>query len=182
MSTLIPTHLQGYAAAVATESARRRVLTLHSSGGGSWFTVEYYGDVDEDHGVIIDVEGVPALVMVRAVDTGERFVLYDAGRHGFLPMFAEHHDVDVLNSRTVDKRVLGADGEAEFQVRIDLVDGIDWALESDRFRGEDGQVRLRNGETVDDRRLRADGFDAVAITLTGRRGTAQLVIAEGDLD
>lgn len=182
MSALIPTHLQGHAAAVASDSERRRVLTLHSSGGGSWFTVEYYGDVDEDDGVIVDVEGVPALLMVRAVDTGERFVLYDAGRHGFLPMFAEHHDVDVLNSRTVNKPFLSADGTAEFQVRIDLVDGIDWALESDRFRGDDGAVRLRNGETVDEARLRADGFDAVAITLTGRCGTAQIVVAEGDLD
>ena len=182
MSALIPTHLQGYAATVATEAERRRVLTLHSSSGGSWFTVEYYGDVDEDDGVIVDVEGVPALVMVRAVDTGERFVLYDAGRHGFLPMFAEHHDVDVLNSRTVDKPYRAETGADRFEIRIEVQDRIDWDIEADRFRDDDGVVRQRNGDGVDDARLRADGFAAVAVTVTCPEGVDRLIVAEGDLE
>lgn len=182
MSTLIPTHLRGWASADDQPADRCRSFRLRSSAGGTWFTVEFYGDLLDEDGLIVDVEGVPALVMATAVDTGERLVIFDGGRHGYWPMFAEIHDADVLNSRTVDKPYRADTGADRFEIRIEVQDRIDWDIEADRFRDDDGVVRQRNGEGVDDTRLRADGFAALAVTVTCAEGVDRLIVAEGDLE
>jgi len=174
MKVLIPTHLPAYSIASETESGRR--FELRSSKGGEVFTVTYFGEIMVEHGLIVGGD-VPALVLARAVDTGEEVVLFDGGRHGYDAMFVDEFDSGVLDARRADTP-FGLDGCTEFAVEVEVFDNIDWDEEEDDVRDDDGTLRLITGEEISSERLRADGYDALGVTITTPDGTRIDIVAE----
>lgn len=139
-------------------------------------SIRYSGSILEEYGLIVDHEQ-PSLVVARAVDTGEEIVLFDAARHGYDAMFVEEYDSDELAERVADT-LLERDGVAVFEVEIAVVDNIDWDDEEDDFRDEEGVLRLISGEEISAERLRADGFDALGITVVSPDGIRDEVVSE----
>ena len=174
MNLLIPTHLPANSIASATESGRR--FDLRSSKGGAAFTVSYFGEIMAEHGLIVGDE-VPALVVARAVDTGEEVVLFDGGRHGYDAMFVDEYDSGNLDERRADT-LFDLGGCTEFAVEVEVFDNIDWDEEEDELRDEEGVLRLITGEEISSERLRADGYDALGITITNPDGTRIDIVAE----
>ncbi|NQD41591.1 hypothetical protein [Glutamicibacter halophytocola] len=96
-----------------------------------------------EHGLIVGDE-VPALVVTRAVDTGEEVVLFDGGRHGYNAMFVDEYDPGDLEARQAETPFeLG--GCTEFAVEVEVFDNIDWDEEEDELRDEEGVLRLVTG-------------------------------------
>lgn len=161
VSALIPTHLAGHVIPLETEHGRRFVL--RSSAGGTLFETRYSGELLPEHGLIVGA-AAPSLVVARALDTGEEVVVFDGGRHGYDAMFAEEHDPESLAARRPDT-VLERDGHSAFAVEVTVMDNIDWDDEADDFRDEAGVLRLITGEEISAERLRADGYDALGVTV-----------------
>lgn len=176
MTVLTPTHLAGHVLAIDSDEDIVRAFALRSAEGGRRFEIRYSGSILEEYGLIVDHEQ-PSLVVARAVDTGEEIVLFDAARHGYDAMFVEEYDSDELAERVADT-LLERDGVAVFEVEIAVVDNIDWDDEEDDFRDEEGVLRLISGEEISAERLRADGFDALGITVVSPDGIRYEVVSE----
>lgn len=176
MTVLTPTHLAGHVVAIDSDEDIVRAFALRSAEGGRRFEIRYSGSILEEYGLIVDHEQ-PSLVVARAVDTGEEIVLFDAARHGYDAMFVEEYDSDELAERVADT-LLERDGVAVFEVEIAVVDNIDWDDEEDDFRDEEGVLRLISGEEISAERLRADGFDALGITVVSPDGIRYEVVSE----
>lgn len=176
MTVLTPTHLAGHVLAIDSDEDIVRAFALRSAEGGRRFEIRYSGSILEEYGLIVDHEQ-PSLVVARAVDTGEEIVLFDAARHGYDAMFVEEYDSDELAERVADT-LLERDGVAVFEVEIAVVDNIDWDDEEDDFRDEEGVLRLISGEEISAERLRADGFDALGITVVSPDGIRDEVVSE----
>lgn len=174
MNVLIPTHLPAHSIASEMDFGRR--FELRSSKGGEAFTVSYFGEILAEHGLIVGGD-VPALVLARAVETGEEVVLFDGGRHGYDAMFVDEIDSGVLGARRADTP-FELDGCTEFAVEVEVFDNIDWDEEEDDFRDEDGALRLITGEEISSERLRSDGYDVLGVTITKPDGTRIDIVAE----
>lgn len=176
MQPLIPSHLVGHVTTIATDDDLTRGFALRSSAGGDRFTVSYAGTWLPEHGLIAGVD-YPSLVIARAVDTDEEIVIFDLARHGYDAMFVDEHDPAVLDARRAETHVtLG--GTSEFAVEIHVIDNIDWDDEEADFRDEDGEIRLITGEAISAERLRADGFDALGVTLVAADGQRFAIVEE----
>ena len=176
MTVLTPTHLAGHVLAIDSDEDIVRAFALRSAEGGRRFEIRYSGSILEEYGLIVDHEQ-PSLVVARAVDTGEEIVLFDAARHGYDAMIVEEYDSDEMAERVADT-LLERDGVAVFEVEIAVVDNIDWDDEEDDFRDEEGVLRLISGEEISAERLRADGFDALGITVVSPDGIRYEVVSE----
>lgn len=78
----VPSHLVGHAVPVDAHLPGTRRFELRSSAGGSQFSVSYAGELWAEYNLIVEADALPALVVAVAVDTGERVVVFDGGRHG----------------------------------------------------------------------------------------------------
>lgn len=174
MNLLIPTHLPAHTIVSATDSGRR--FELRSSEGGAAFTVSYFGEIMAENGLIVGDE-VPALVLARAVDTGQEVVLFDGGRHGYDAMFVDEYDSGEQDARHAD-RLFDLGGCTEFAVEVEVFDNIDWDEEEDDFRDDEGVLRLVTGEEISSERLRADGYDALGVTIITPDGTRVDIVTE----
>lgn len=176
MTVPIPTHLAGRVVPIASERDDGRSFALRSSNGGDRFELRYSGRWLPEHGMIVG-DVTPLLVVARAIGTGEDLVAFDGGRHGYDAMFADEHDPDVLRSRRAD-RLLELDGRTAFAVEVHVFDFIDWDLEADDMRDDDGALRLTSGEVIDVERLRADGFSWLCIDVVTPDGVRHRVVDE----
>ena len=87
----IPTWLEGH----VKEQAQKRLptVTLCSSAGNELLEVWYYGELftvkGEPQPYIIDGDEAPGLVAARDPESGETFVIFDNGRHGYNNLFCD---------------------------------------------------------------------------------------------
>ena len=94
MTEKYPTWLIGH----VKEWAEKRLPTviLCSTTGNELLEVWYYGDLltvkGEPQSYIIDSDEAPGLVTARDPESGEEFVIFDGGRHGYDNMFCDEHD------------------------------------------------------------------------------------------
>ena len=94
MTEKYPTWLAGH---VKTwEEKRLPTVTLCSTTGNELLEVWYYGDLltvnGEPQPYIADSDEAPGLVAARDPESGEEFVIFDGGRHGYDNMFCDEHD------------------------------------------------------------------------------------------
>ena len=79
---------------------RLTTVTLCSTSGNEWLEVWYYGDLltinGESQLYIVPSYFAPELVAARDPESGEEFVVFDGGRHGYDNMFCDEHDLDDL--------------------------------------------------------------------------------------
>ena len=98
MTEKYPTWLIGH----VKEWAEKRLPTviLCSTTGNELLEVWYYGDLltvkGEPQSYIIDSDEAPGLVTARDPESGEEFVIFDGGRHGYDNMFCDEHDPSEL--------------------------------------------------------------------------------------
>ena len=94
MTEKYPTWLIGH----VKEWAEKRLptVTLCSTTGSELLEVWYYGDLltvkGEPQSYIVDSDEAPGLVTARDPESGEEFVIFDGGRHGYDNLFCDEHD------------------------------------------------------------------------------------------
>ena len=127
---------------------RLTTVTLCSTSGNEWLEVWYYGDLltinGESQLYIVPSYFAPELVAARDPESGEEFVVFDGGRHGYDNMFCDEHDLDELERRTLKRYEIPAS-----KLILELGYSIDYEDEKEDFQlNEDGMVALINGERM----------------------------------
>lgn len=159
---------------------RLTTLTLCSTSGNEWLEVWYYGDLLTINGepqlYIVPSYFAPELVTARDPESGEEFVVFDGGRHGYDNMFCDEHDLDELERRTLKRYEIPAS-----KLILELGYSIDYEDEKEDFQvNEDGMVALINGERMPWEQVKRDGIDYIALYYVNEEGK-QVQILDNEL-
>ena len=68
-----------------------------------WMTGESDIDAGEPQSYIVDGDEVPGLVAARDPESGEEFVIFDGGRHGYDNMFCDEYNPAELEDRPLKR-------------------------------------------------------------------------------
>ncbi len=164
-----PTWLEGHIKASLEEKS---MVTLCSSTGNEWLEVWYYGELftiaGEAQPYIVDSDEAPALVVAHDRDTGENFVIFDGGRHGYDNMFCDEHDLVTLENRSLKPYEMPVS-----KLLLTLGYSIDYEDEKDSFDiDERGMVTLINGKAIPWAQVKRDGIDYIALFCVDEKGKA----------
>lgn len=159
---------------------RLTTVTLCSTSGNEWLEVWYYGDLLTINGepqlYIVPSYFAPELVTARDPESGEEFVVFDGGRHGYDNMFCDEHDLDELERRTLRRYEIPAS-----KLILELGYSIDYEDEKEDFQvNEDGMVALINGERMPWEQVKRDGIDYIALYYVNEEGK-QVQILDNEL-
>lgn len=159
---------------------RLTTVTLCSTSGNEWLEVWYYGDLLTINGepqlYIVLSYFAPELVAARDPESGEEFVVFDGGRHGYDNMFCDEHDLDELERRTLKRYEIPAS-----KLILELGYSIDYEDEKEDFQvNEDGMVALINGERMPWEQVKRDGIDYIALYYVNEEGK-QVQILDNEL-
>ena len=105
MTEKYPTWLIGH----VKEWAEKRLptVTLCSAAGNELLEVWYYGNLltvkGEPQSYIADGDEAPGLVAGRDPESGEEFVIFDGGRHGYDNLFCDEQDPAELEHRPLKR-------------------------------------------------------------------------------
>lgn len=159
---------------------RLTTVTLCSTSGNEWLEVWYYGDLLTINGepqlYIVPSYFAPELVAARDPESGEEFVVFDGGRHGYDNMFCDEHNLDELERRTLKRYEIPAS-----KLILELGYSIDYEDEKEDFQvNEDGMVALINGERMPWEQVKRDGIDYIALYYVNEEGK-QVQILDNEL-
>lgn len=159
---------------------RLTTVTLCSATGNELLEVWYYGDLLTINGepqlYIVPSYFAPELVAARDPESGEEFVVFDGGRHGYDNMFCDEHDLDELERRTLKRYEIPAS-----KLILELGYSIDYEDEKEDFQvNEDGMVALINGERMPWEQVKRDGIDYIALYYVNEEGK-QVQILDNEL-
>lgn len=159
---------------------RLTTVTLCSTSGNEWLEVWYYGDLLTINGepqlYIVPSYFAPELVAARDPESGEEFVVFDGGRHGYDNMFCDEHDLDELERRTLKRYEIPAS-----KLILELGYSIDYEDEKEDFQvNEDGMVALINGERMPWEQVKRDGIDYIVLYYVNEEGK-QVQILDNEL-
>ena len=161
------------------EWAEKRLptVTLCSTTGNELLEVWYYGDLLTVKGqsYLVGGEEIPGLVAARDPKSGEQFVIFDGGRHGYDNMFCEEHDPDQLEHRTLKKYDIPPS-----KLILELGYSTDYDDEKEYWDiDEAGTVELINGGRIPWEQVKRDGIDYIALYYLNHRGKrVQILDAE----
>ena len=149
---------------------RLTTVTLCSTSGNERLEVWYYGDLLTINGepqlYIVPSYFAPELVTARDPESGEEFVIFDGGRHGYDNMFCDEHDTDELERRTLKRYEIHAS-----KLVLELGYSIDYEDEKEIFDvDKDGMVELINGERMSWEQVKRDGIDYIALYYVNEEG------------
>ncbi len=173
----IPTWLEGH----VKEQTQKRLptVTLCSSAGNELLEVWYYGELftvkGEPQPYIVDGDEAPGLVAARDPASGEEFVIFDAGRHGYDNMFCDEHDPSELEHRSLKRYEIPAS-----KLVLELGYSVDYEDEKEDFEPDEADtVELINGERMPWEQVKRDGIDYIALYYVNERGKpVQILDAE----
>ena len=173
----IPTWLEGH----VKERTQKRlpIVTLCSSAGNELLEVWYYGDLltvkGESQFYIIDGGEAPGLVAARDPESGEEFVIFDGGRHGYNNLFCDEHDPAELEHRPLKRYEIPA-----AKLVLELGYNIDYEDEKEDFGVDEADtVELINGERMPWEQVKRDGIDYIALYYVNENGKrVQILDAE----
>ena len=159
---------------------RLTTVTLCSTSGNEWLEVWYYGDLLTINGepqlYIVPSYFAPELVTARDPESGEEFVVFDGGRHGYDNMFCDEHDLDELERRTLKRYEIPAS-----KLILELGYSIDYEDEKEDFEvDESDTVELINGERMSWEQVKKDGIDYIALYYVNEEGK-QVQILDNEL-
>ena len=107
----------------------------------------------------MDSDEAPALVVARDRDTGENFVIFDGGRHGYNNMFCDEHDRVALENRSLKPYEMPAS-----KLVVALGYSIDYEDEKETFEVDEyGMVKVINGKAISWAQVKRDGIDYIAL-------------------
>ena len=168
MTEKYPTWLIGH----VKEWAEKRLPTviLCSTTGNELLEVWYYGDLltvkGEPQSYIIDSDEAPGLVTARDPESGEEFVIFDGGRHGYDNMFCDEHDPSELEHRPLKRYEIPAS-----KLVLELGYSIDYEDEKENFEPDEADtVELINGERMPWEQAKRDGIDYIALYYVNEKG------------
>ncbi len=177
-SSRYPTWLEGH----VKEWTQKRLptVTLCSSTGNELLEVWYYGELltlnEEPQLYIVPTYFAPELVTARDPESGEEFVIFDHGRHGYDNLFCYEQDTDALKSRSLRRYDIPAS-----RLVLELGYSIDYEDEKEDFEpDENGNVELINGERMPWEQVKRDGIDYIALSYVDERGK-QVQILDAEL-
>ena len=174
----IPTWLEGH----VKEQTQKRLptVTLCSSAGNELLEVWYYGELftvkGEPQPYIVDGgDEAPGLVAARDPASGEEFVIFDAGRHGYDNMFCDEHDPSELEHRSLKRYEIPAS-----KLVLELGYSVDYEDEKETFDPDEADtVELINGERIPWEQVKRDGIDYIALYYVNEKGKpVQILDAE----
>lgn len=174
----IPTWLEGH----VKERKQKRLptVTLCSSAGNELLEVWYYGELltvkGESQSYIIDRGETPGLVAARDPESGEEFVIFDGGQHGYDNMFCDEHNPAQLAHRPLQRYEIPAS-----KLVLELGYNIDYEDEKESFEVDEADtVELVNGERMPWEQVKRDGIDYIALYYVNDKGK-QLQILDAEL-
>ena len=132
-----PSWLEGH----VKEWAQKRLptVTLSSTTGNELLEVWYYGDLltvkGEPQFYIIDSDEAPGLVAARDPESGEEFVIFDGGRHGYDNMFCDEHDPAELKNRPLKRYEIPAS-----KLVLELGYSVDYEDEKEDFEPDEADT------------------------------------------
>ena len=159
---------------------RLTTVTLCSTSGNERLEVWYYGDLLTINGepqlYIVPSYFAPELVTARDPESGEEFIVFDGGRHGYDNMFCDEHDLDELERRTLKRYEIPAS-----KLILELGYSIDYEDEKEDFEvDESDTVELINGERMSWEQVKRDGIDYIALYYVNEEGK-QVQILDNEL-
>ena len=164
------------------EWAKKRLITvtLCSATGNELLEVWDYGDLLTINGepqlYIVPSYFAPELVTARDPESGEEFVVFDGGRHGYDNMFCDEYDLDELERRTLKQYEIPAS-----KLILELGYSIDYEDEKEDFEvDESDTVELINGERMSWEQVKRDGIDYIALYYVNEEGK-QVQILDNEL-
>ena len=173
-----PTWLEGH----VKEWAQKRLptVTLCSSTGNELLEVWYYGDLravkGEPQPYIVDGGEAPGLVAARDPESGEEFVIFDGGRHGYDNLFCDEQDPAALERRNLRRYDIPAS-----RLVLELGYSIDYEDEKEDFEpDENDTVELISGGRMPWEQVKRDGIDDIALYYVDESGK-QLQILDAEL-
>ena len=173
-----PTWLEGH----VKEWTEKRLptVTLCSSTGKELLEVWYCGDLltvkGEPQSYIVDGDEVPGLVAARDPESGEEFVIFDGGRHGYDNLFCDVHDPSKLEHRPLKRYGIPAS-----KLVVELGYSVDYEDEKEDFEPDGADtVELINGERMPWEQVRRDGIDYIALYYVNEEGK-QVRILDAEL-
>ncbi len=178
MTEKYPTWLTGH----VKEWAEKRLptVTLCSDTGNELLEVWYYGDLltvnGEPQPYIADSDEAPGLVAARDPESGEEFVIFDGGRHGYNNLFCDDHDPAKLEHRPLKRYEVPAS-----KLVLELGYSIDYEDEKEDFEPDEADtVELINGERMPWEQVKRDGIDYIALYYVDEKGK-QVQILDAEL-
>ena len=131
-----------------------------STTGNELLEVWYYGDLltvkGEPQSYIVDGDELPGLVAARDPESGEEFVIFDGGRHGYDNLFCDEHDPAQLAHRPLTRYEIPA---SKLVLELGDADRGSWSQQGDASLAStaNGAVTLYPVSTFD-----LNGFAACA--------------------
>lgn len=177
MSEKYPTWLTGH----VKEWVQKRLPTviLSSTTGNELLEVWYYGDLltvkGEPQSYIVDSDEAPGLVAARDPESGEEFVIFDGGRHGYDNLFCDEQDLTALERRPLRRYDIPAS-----RLVLELGYSVDYEDEKESFEvDENDTVELIGGERMPWEQVKRDGIDYIALYYVNEKGKpVQILDAE----
>ena len=115
-------------------------------------------------------------MVARDPESGEEFVIFDSGRHGYNNMFCDEIDQEVLEHRPLKQYELSAS-----KLMLELGYSIDYEDEKEDFEvDENDTVELINGERMPWEQVKRDGIDYIALYYVNEEGK-QVQILDAEL-
>ena len=177
MTEKYPTWLTGH----VKEWAEKRLptVTLCSTTGNELLEVWYYGDLltvkGEPQSYIVDGSPAPGLVAARDPESGEEFVIFDGGRHGYDNMFCDEHNPSELEHRPLKRYEIPAS-----KLVLELGYSIDYKDEKEDFEPDEADtVELINGERMPWEQVKRDGIDYIALYYVNKEGKRSRFLDRG---
>ena len=166
---------------IVTSIMQKRLptVTLCSTTGNELLEVWYYGDLltlnEEPQLYIVPSYFAPELVTARDPESGEEFVIFDGGRHGYDNMFCEEHDPAELKNRPLKRYEIPAS-----KLVLELGYSVDYENEKEDFEPDEADtVELINGERMPWEQVKRDGIDYIALYYVNEKGKpVQILDAE----
>ena len=140
----------------------------------------FYGELltvkGESQSYIIDRGETPGLVAARDPESGEEFVIFDGGQHGYDNMFCDEHNPAQLAHRPLQRYEIPAS-----KLVLELGYNIDYEDEKESFEVDEADtVELVNGERMPWEQVKRDGIDYIALYYVNDKGK-QLQILDAEL-
>lgn len=159
---------------------RLTTVTLCSTSGNEWLEVWYYGDLLTINGepqlYIVPSYFAPELVAARDPESGEEFVVFDGGRHGYDNMFCDEHNPAQLAHRPLQRYEIPAS-----ELVLELGYNIDYEDEKESFEVDEADtVELVNGGRMPWEQVKRDGIDYIALYYVNEKGQ-QVQILDAEL-
>ncbi len=173
-----PTWLNGHVKDWAEK--RLTTVTLCSTSGNDLLEVWYYGDLfpvkGEPQPFIVDGDEAPALVAARDPESGEEFILFDGGRHGYNNLFCDEQDPEALKNRPLRRYEIPSS-----KLILELGYSIDYEDEKELFEPDGADtVALITGERMPWEQVKRDGLDYIALSYL-KEGGKQVQILDAEL-